>query len=37
MSLPAILMSTDVHSSRHFRIASHTPSLPERPNWADLA
>lgn len=37
MSLPAILMSSDMHSSRHFRISSHTPSLPERPNWADLA
>ncbi len=37
MSLPAILLSSDIHSSRHVRISSHTPSLPERPNWADLA
>ena len=37
MSLPAILLSSDIHSSRHVRFSSHTPSLPERPNWADLA
>ena len=36
-SLPAIAMSSDMHSSRHFRVSSHTPSLPERPKWADLA
>ena len=37
VSLLAISLSSDMHSSRHVRISSHTLSLPERPNWADLA
>ena len=37
MPLPVIGLSPDLHQSPPFQISSHTPSLPERPNWADLA
>lgn len=36
-SLPAIHLSSGLHSWQHFRFSSHTASLPERPNWAYLA
>lgn len=37
LSLPTVSMSSDVYSGHQFRLSSHLPSLPERPNWADLA
>ena len=37
VSLPTVTMSSDMHSGYPFRFSSHPPSLPERPNWADLA
>lgn len=35
--LLTICQSSDAHSAPALRLSSHPASLPERPNWADLA
>lgn len=35
--LPAVSAASDTDLGHRFRISSPPPSLPERPNWADLA
>ena len=37
VSMLTLGVASDLHTGRQFRISSHPPSLPERPNWADLA
>lgn len=37
VSLSMVSLSSDRHNGHQFRLSSHPPSLPERPNWADLA
>lgn len=37
LSLLAVQLPTTIHSAPALRLSSHPASLPERPNWADLA
>lgn len=37
VSMLTLGVASDLHTGHQFRISSHPPSLPERPNWVDLA
>lgn len=37
LSVLTVGVTSDMHTGHQFRTSSPPPSLPERPNWADLA